>query len=179
MSAPAVEMAECDGQHIGHIDGLAPGAHVDVHGETTRAKQSIRPARRRAVLRRDGGCCRVNGCRNATFVDVHHLRPRSEGGSDDVENLVTLCVAHHHAIHDRRLLCEGTPSAGLTFRRADGTPYGGAAVPSADTRAKASRALALMGFRESEAKRAVGRVPNAAGITLDSLLREALRGLMR
>ena len=199
VSVQAVEMAECDGQHIGHIDGLAPradvgakrgavaGAHVDanhgawpgVQGAPTRAKQSIPPARRRAVLRRGGGCCRVPGCRNATFVDVHHLRPRSEGGSDDVENLVTLCAAHHHAIHDGRLVCEGTPSTGLTFRHADGTPYGGAPWPTnVDARAKAFGALTQMGFRESEAKQAVGRIPNAAGVTLDSLLREALRELV-
>ena len=155
------------------------GAHVGVHGAPARAKQSIPPARRRSVLRRDGGCCRVPGCRNATFVDVHHLRPRSEGGSDDVENLVTLCAAHHHAIHDGRLVCEVTPSTGLTFRHADGTPYGCAPVPtSADTRAKAFRALMQMGFRESEAKEAVGRVPKALEISLASLIREALRVLV-
>jgi hypothetical protein len=149
---------------------------VDVHAEPTRAKQSIPPARRRRVLRRDGGRCRVPGCRNATFVDVHHLRPRSEGGANEIENLVTLCGAHHHAIHDGRLSCEGTPSMGLTFRHADGTPYGGAFAPmSADKRAKAFRALTQMGFRESEAKQALGRVPQAQGMTLETFVREALR----
>jgi 5-methylcytosine-specific restriction endonuclease McrA len=35
----------------------------------------------------------VPGCRHATFVDVHHLRPRAEGGANTIENLVTLCGA--------------------------------------------------------------------------------------
>jgi hypothetical protein len=131
------------------------------------------------VLRRDGGCCRVPGCRNATFVDVHHLRPRSEGGTHEIENLVTLCAAHHRAIHDGRLFCKGTPATGLTFRHAGGTRYGSARVPmKADERAKVFRALTQMGFRASEAREALSRLSRAAELTSDSLLREALRELV-
>jgi hypothetical protein len=45
-----------------------------------RAKQNIPPALRRAVLARDRHRCRVPGCAHSTFVDVHHIQPRSEGG---------------------------------------------------------------------------------------------------
>jgi hypothetical protein len=44
-----------------------------------RAKQDIPPSLRRAVLRRDGARCRVPGCRNCRFLDLHHIERRSEG----------------------------------------------------------------------------------------------------
>jgi hypothetical protein len=71
-----------------------------------RAKQSIPPALRRAVLTRDQRRCRVPGCTHATFVDVHHVQPRAEGGRNDASNLLTLCSAHHRATHRGELLIE-------------------------------------------------------------------------
>ena len=53
------------------------------------------------VIARDGGCV-VDGCDSRYRLEVHHVIPRSEGGSHDAENLVTLCWYHHHvAIHGR------------------------------------------------------------------------------
>ena len=34
----------------------------------------------RAVLLRDRHCCQVPGCRHVTFVDLHHVRAREDGG---------------------------------------------------------------------------------------------------
>lgn len=52
------------------------------------------------VLKRDGYICRECGaaCRRED-ADVHHLIPRSLGGSDDPANLVTLCDGCHAAFH--------------------------------------------------------------------------------
>lgn len=52
------------------------------------------------VLSRDGCRCRECGisCRRED-ADVHHLIPRSLGGSDDPSNLVTLCDGCHAAFH--------------------------------------------------------------------------------
>jgi hypothetical protein len=58
-----------------------------------RSRQDTPPAIRRQVFRRDGGRCVVPGCRNATYVDLHHLELRSEGGGNDPDNLVVLCGA--------------------------------------------------------------------------------------
>jgi len=70
---------------------------------------------------------------------------------------------------------EGTPSAGLTFRHADGTPYGGAPSPyRSDIRAKAHRALTQMGFRETATRRALARVPVNSAVSLEQLVRLAL-----
>jgi len=206
VSAEIVEMAECDGQNVGHVGetgrahvGETRHAHVGetrAHvGETDRAhvreshahvgvslpraKQAIPPARRRRVMRRDGGCCRVPGCRQAVFVDVHHLELRSEGGGNTLENLVTLCAAHHRATHHGELLVEGSASGVLTFRHADRTPYGTLPAPhSVEILAKVFRALTQMGFRETEAKRALARVPESSTASLEQLMRLTLRELV-
>ncbi len=245
-----VEMAECDAQHIGHVDAhvgvrhdvdarahvgvdgadardhvgagsggndrdhvgagdaahvgvrddvganARVGAHVDVddnidgrvpvgsrparaaqaHATQARATQTIPPAKRRTVLRRDAKC-RVPGCRHAVFTEPHHLERRCEGGKHLVANLLTLCGAHHRAAHDGSLIINGTPASGLSFAHADGTPYGGAVAPAiAGVRARAFQALVGMGFREGEAKRALARIPHAVS-SLEQVIRQALREL--
>ncbi|HEU4577116.1 MAG TPA: HNH endonuclease [Polyangiaceae bacterium] len=85
-------------EHRHHHDARPADAHVGHAGtdrapapKSARARQDIPPALRRAVLRRDERRCRVAGCRNATFLDLHHIRARSEGGRHSADNLVTLC----------------------------------------------------------------------------------------
>jgi hypothetical protein len=200
VSPEIVEMAECDAQHIGHVDahvGVRDGddarervgddAHVGVpdHAKArdrersilVRASQTISPALRRAVLRRDGGKCRVPGCRHSAFTEPHHLVRRCEGGKHLMDNLVTLCVAHHRAAHHGALVMTGAPSSKLQFTHADGTPYGGAVAPAvADVHAKAFQALVGMGFGESEGRRALARVPHSVA-SLEHVIRQALREL--
>ncbi|HYJ09274.1 MAG TPA: HNH endonuclease, partial [Polyangiaceae bacterium] len=79
---------------------------------TPRAAQDVPPAVRRLVMRRDHGRCVVPGCKHATWVDVHHLQARAEGGAHGPENLITLCGAHHRALHKGRLRVEGTLTSG-------------------------------------------------------------------
>jgi len=51
---------------------------------------------------------KVPGCSRAA-VHAHHIIPRSQGGTDDPENLVSLCAAHHlHGIHGGRMRVTGT-----------------------------------------------------------------------
>ncbi|HSU39440.1 MAG TPA: RuvA C-terminal domain-containing protein, partial [Polyangiaceae bacterium] len=89
-----------------------------------------------------------------------------------------LCGAHHRASHAGKLSSEGTPSAGLRFLHADGTPYGHAPSPAiAELRARAYRALTRLGFGESEAKWALARAPLTANVTLEDLIRQTLREL--
>ena len=49
-------------------EGLGP--------KPARATQSIAPSVRRWVLRRDRGSCVLPGSSNASFLDVHHIRPQ-------------------------------------------------------------------------------------------------------
>jgi hypothetical protein len=152
-----VDMASCDAQHLGLLAAAHGREHVGA--STTRATQDVPPAVRRLVLRRDHGRCVVPGCRHVAWVDVHHLRPRQEGGDHVPENLITVCGAHHRALHRGRLRAEATPARGLTFRHADGSDYGrvGVAVV-ADAEAKVFAALRGLGFRESEVRWALRQV---------------------
>ncbi len=86
LSAPERKQIECDSA---------------VHEPGERNRRSIPPSRRSAVLLRDGHCCRVRGCDRASFMAVHHLKARSKGGSNRVENLITLCSGCHHHSHER------------------------------------------------------------------------------
>ena len=64
-------------------------------------KPSALPRRTRdATIARDGGRCTFvsnNGrrCECRRYLEVDHIQHRSCGGSDDSENLRTLCSAHH------------------------------------------------------------------------------------
>ncbi len=53
----------------------------------------------RRIRVRDRHFCQVPGCSRAA-VHAHHIKPRSQGGSDDPENLISLCAlcrARHKA----------------------------------------------------------------------------------
>ena len=53
---------------------------------------------KQATRTRDGykcQCCGNSGCR----LEIHHLIPRSRGGSDKLANLITLCSDCHHLAH--------------------------------------------------------------------------------
>jgi hypothetical protein len=150
--------------------------HAHTSATTQRAVQTIPPAIRRLVLRRDSGRRVVPGCRHATWVDVHHLEPRAEGGGHDPNNLVTLCGAHHRALHRGALVIEGAVTTGLTFRHADGSRYGALTSPSvADISAKAFQALRRLGFGEGEVRRALAQAARiGAGDSTETLVRRSL-----
>jgi hypothetical protein len=198
VDAAIVEMARCDAQHIGHVESTRPPpesggdaqthvghpqTRVSLRATQHRATQTVPPALRRRVLCRDKGRCVVPGCRHTTFIDVHHLDLRSEGGRHDADNLVVLCTAHHRAVHHGRLGITGVPSTGLRFEHADGTPYGHA--PSPHTIAlleQVFRGLRGLGFKEGEARRALDAATQevsqeGAAPSAQDLLRAALRRL--
>jgi 5-methylcytosine-specific restriction endonuclease McrA len=66
-----------------------------------RARQTVSPALRRAVLARDQHRCRAPGCGNRKFLEVHHVIPREQGGPHAADNLVTLCSRCHKFLHER------------------------------------------------------------------------------
>jgi 5-methylcytosine-specific restriction endonuclease McrA len=203
IGAEFLAMADCDGQHLGLLEAPVANAsegttaNDSAHrgapskAEATRrrpsahtgarVKQTIAPATRRAVLRRDHQRCTVPGCRNALFLDLHHIELSSEGGGNKADNLVTLCGAHHRAAHSGQLDISGKVSTGVRFRHPDGSDYGQLAKPQvAETHAKAFAALRCLGFRERAVRRVLaelwqssdGREPN-----LETVLRSALSRL--
>ena len=55
-------------------------------------------SRRSAILHRDNYTCQCCGKKNCR-LEVHHIRFRSNGGTDDEENLITLCEDCHKGVH--------------------------------------------------------------------------------
>ena len=53
---------------------------------------------KQAAKARDGYKCQCCGKKNCR-LEVHHLLPRSRGGSDKLVNLITLCSDCHHLAH--------------------------------------------------------------------------------
>jgi hypothetical protein len=175
-----VEMASCDAQVLRNERG-ALGAKETDGPHVGRASQTIPPAVRRQVIRRDHGCCVVPGCRNSTFVDLHHLSTRAGGGSHDEDNLIVLCSSHHRAQHRGQLVIEGTVSAGLVFRHANGSVYGDVpadSTPACDHAERAFRGLRGLGFNENDSRRALDRVLREQGnqkeFSTEALIRAAL-----
>jgi hypothetical protein len=168
IDAVALEVAQCDAQHIGRVDG-----------EPERATQTVPPATRRAVLARHKHRCAVPGCRHAAFLDLHHTKPRAEGGDHDADFLIPLCPAHHRLEHDGKLVIRGSFSTKFTFEHADGRAYGSPEIDPARAIAFAQlfEVLRGMGYKETEARRLIdaARPHVGAGMTLPELLRETLR----
>jgi len=63
---------------------------------------------RRQALERAGYRCEVPGCACRTNLHVHHIQRRSQGGSDELENLAVACAAHHlRHLHGGTMRVEG------------------------------------------------------------------------
>ena len=83
------------------VAALACDAHIKTPEKPNRA--TIPPSVRAAVLARDRHRCTTPGCRSVHFLEVHHVVPRSRGGSNRAENLATLCSRCHGFVHERYL----------------------------------------------------------------------------
>jgi hypothetical protein len=135
------------GTHVGPTEVSPNGGASLARLKRRRATQSTPPAMRREVFWRDRGRCVVPGCRNTTYLDIHHLNLRSEGGGNEADNLMLLCGAHHNALHRGRLRMDGKVSTGLRVHHADGTAYGFMPSPLiAEASARAFAGLRNLGF---------------------------------
>jgi hypothetical protein len=145
------EMVGCDAQDLGS-SGVAKNGSPHA-GAGRRATQTVPPATRRLVMRRDHGRCVVVGCTNHRFLDVHHLDLRSEGGGHDPERLATLCGAHHRAVHAGSLRIDGSGTDGFRVHHADGTAYGARVkLPAADAVRQVVGMLEHLGFKPTRAR---------------------------
>jgi hypothetical protein len=200
VNTEVVEMARCDAQHLGPVassanDNWSNGAnegtpsaslaggqtHAHVGGQKgPRTTQSIPPGLRRRVLARDQHVCRVPGCGNAHFLDLHHVTPRAEGGGNTASNLISLCGVHHRAVHMGQLIIRRSSEGALGFQHADGTAYRQTLDPRAvDVHIKVFSALRNLGFTERDTRVVMARLRDEGTSDLDAqaLLRLALQRL--
>ncbi len=108
-------LIECDAEVVAGDDSAGTPGHLS---------RTIPPATRRAVLIRDRGCCTVPGCRHNTYLELHHIEWRAQGGSHDPRNLATVCSAHHGMIHNGVLRVSRGVDGDLHWERGAGEPLG-------------------------------------------------------
>lgn len=61
--------------------------------------EKVSPGARTKIINRDGGSCLRCGLENEAGLEVHHILPISQGGTNDDSNLATLCPHCHEAAH--------------------------------------------------------------------------------
>lgn len=100
---------KAEGREVSRADAerMYCDAVICRHGHRNEA--TIPPRIRREVLGRDRHRCRVPGCHRTRFLEVHHIVPRSRGGTNDPDNLTTLCSSCHRLMHERPV--EGSPGS--------------------------------------------------------------------
>jgi hypothetical protein len=115
VSAETFRRIACDCGLVA-VSGDAGSAHQLNIGRRSR---QIPPAIRRALSLRDRGC-RFPGCTNTRFLHGHHLRHWLHGGQTSLMNLVQLCTAHHHLVHEGGWRVELDADGALAFTAPDG-----------------------------------------------------------
>ena len=86
-------------------------------------RQHFKVTRGYDILKRDRFRCQVPGCNCRRNLHIHHIIPRSHGGSNDPANLIVLCEkCHLRLLHDLHTLkIEGTAPFNLTFTFGSGS----------------------------------------------------------
>ena len=74
-------------------------------------------SRREVILHRDNYTCQCCGKKNCR-LEVHHVKFRSNGGTDDEENLITLCEDCHKGVHDGTVALSKKPKKSKALKYA-------------------------------------------------------------
>ena len=83
---------------------------------TLEPKLRERTTPQKRALERDDYRCTVPGC-SRIALHAHHIQFRSDGGSDELENLTSLCLVHHlHGVHGGYLKVTGTAPDRLAWK---------------------------------------------------------------
>ncbi len=108
----------CDTQVIPAVMG-GPSEVLDVG----RAKRTITPALRRALIARDQRCVWPGCGRAPVHCDGHHIQHWLDDGPTSLANLALLCHSHHHRLHEYNLVLHpptepAPPGEGWTITQA-------------------------------------------------------------
>ena len=74
-------------------------------------------SRRSAILYRDNYTCQCCGKKNCR-LEVHHIKFRRDGGTDDEENLITLCEDCHKGVHAGTVVLNKKPKKSKNLKYA-------------------------------------------------------------
>ena len=74
-------------------------------------------SRRSAILHRDNYTCQCCGKKNCR-LEVHHIKFKSDGGTNDEENLITLCEDCHKRVHAGTVVLNKKPKKSKNLKYA-------------------------------------------------------------
>ena len=74
-------------------------------------------SRREAILHRDNYTCQCCGKKNCR-LEVHHIKFKRNGGTDDEENLITLCEDCHKGVHAGTVVLNKKPKKSKNLKHA-------------------------------------------------------------
>lgn len=109
---------------VAALDLVAIEAELLTSLDLGRHRRFPGPALRRAVHRRDRGCCRFPGCDRRHRLHVHHIIWWELGGRTDLDNLLLLCPKHHRAVHHGTWTLSGPADRAVFRRNQDVVPSG-------------------------------------------------------
>ncbi|MDW3213241.1 MAG: DUF222 domain-containing protein [Ilumatobacteraceae bacterium] len=101
-------------------NGVVVPIVIDTNGVVLDVGRDQRLANRdqRRALRAMYATCAFHGCDVAfNRCEIHHLHPWELGGSTDLDQLLPLCVRHHHVIHEPGWALHLSPERTLTIER--------------------------------------------------------------
>lgn len=100
-ACPSCGIMEAEGRLLDRADRERLHCDAAIAEPGRRNITTVPPRTRREVLARDRHRCRAPGCDHRRFLEVHHVVPRARGGTNDPENLITLCSACHRVWHEQ------------------------------------------------------------------------------
>ncbi|HEY6557371.1 MAG TPA: hypothetical protein VI072_08860 [Polyangiaceae bacterium] len=190
-----VLLEQLEKTRLGALKCPKPAAATGTTSAGARKPSSGIPrAVRRAVFERDGEQCTYvapdgRRCSARAFLELDHIQPRAQGGGDEVQNLRVRCAAHnqlwaeqsygrqHIAArrHFRQRKSMAT-RAGQDGQAQEPESRSVSEEAFATVLQKACRALEGLGFRKSEARKALDEVePECSGLQQQPALQQVLR----
>jgi hypothetical protein len=165
-------LAKLEKERLGKVKTPRPRSSPS---RTSRTR-AVRAAVRREVFERDGEQCTFlsesgERCPSRGPLELDHVEPRALGGTDDAPNLRVRCRAHNR-LYAEQIFGKSHVAKQMDFRQRKSTPVV----------ARALRGLQNMGFRKTEAERALEVVANrlaasGQGLEAPELVRGAITAL--
>lgn len=97
--------------YLFHRDPVQKAQRAKMRKPKEQKPSELRPGRvpltateKHVVFKRDQGRCTYMDeagkvCGRSRWIEIHHIRPIEHGGSNDLDNLTTLCSFHHKFTH--------------------------------------------------------------------------------
>ena len=171
-------LAKLEKERLGRVKTPRPRTSPSRTSPTlpTSGPRAVRAAVRREVFERDGEQCTFlsesgERCPSRGPLELDHVEPRALGGTDDAPNLRVRCRAHNR-LYAEQIFGKSHVAKQMDFRQRKLSPVVDRAL----------RGLQNMGFRKTEAERALEVVANrlaasGQGLEAPDLVRGAITAL--